>query len=308
MKANRIHRFGPPEVIVFEDVGKPEPGEGEVLVAVKASGAGPWDAWIRVGTAKIDQPLPLTLGSDLSGVVEAVGPGVTEFQAGDEVFGITNSRFTEANAEYAVAAVGMIAIKPRKLGFIEAASMPVVAVTAWQMLFDHARLAPGQTVLIHGAAGSVGAYAVQFARMVRARVIATASARDIDYVYGLDADEVIDFRASRFEDGLDPVDVVIDLVGGDVQRRSLSVLKPGAILVSAVSKPDEGEAKRRGVRAEFILVDVTTAALTRIAGMVDAGEIATSVGAVLPLAELRTAHEMMEGMRTRPRGKIVLKT
>jgi NADPH:quinone reductase-like Zn-dependent oxidoreductase len=308
MKANRIHRFGPPEVIVFEEVEKPSPGAGEVLVAVKASGAGPWDGWIRAGTAKVDQSLPLTLGSDLSGLVETVGPRVTDFAPGDEVFGITNARFTEANAEYAVASVGMIALKPRKLGFIEAASMPVVAVTAWQMLFDHARLAPGQTVLIHGAAGSVGAYAVQFARMVRARVIATASARDVDYVYGLDADEVIDFRASRFEEGLDPVDVVIDLVGGDVQSRSLAVLKPGGSLVSAVSKPDAEEAKRRGVHAEFILVDVTTAALTRIGAMVDADEIVTSVGAVLPLAELRTAHEMMEGMRSRPRGKIVLKT
>ncbi|HET7447816.1 MAG TPA: NADP-dependent oxidoreductase [Methyloceanibacter sp.] len=198
--------------------------------------------------------------------------------------------------------------RSRRLGFINAASMPVVAATARQMLIDHARLAPGQTVLIHGTAGSVGAYAVQFARMVRARVIATASARDFDYIYGLDADEVIDSRASRFEDGLDPVDVAIDLVGGDVQRRSLSILKSGGILVSAVSKPDAEEARWLGARAEFILVDVTTAALERIAAMVDAGEIATSVGAVLPLAELRTAHEMMEGMRSRPRGKIVLKT
>jgi NADPH:quinone reductase-like Zn-dependent oxidoreductase len=138
MKANRIHRLGPPEVIVFEEVEKPSPGAGEVLVAVKASGAGPWDGWIRAGTAKVDQSLPLTLGSDLSGLVETVGPHVTDFAPGNEVFGINNARFTEANAEYAVASVGMIALKPRKLGFIEAASMPVVAVTAWQMLFDHA--------------------------------------------------------------------------------------------------------------------------------------------------------------------------
>jgi NADPH:quinone reductase-like Zn-dependent oxidoreductase len=123
MKANRIHRFGPPEAIVFEDVEKPRPGRGEVLVAVKASGVGPWDAWIRAGTSKIDQPLPLTLGSDLSGVVEEIGPGVTDFEPGDEVFGITNSRFTEANAEYAVASASMVASKPRKLGFIDAASM-----------------------------------------------------------------------------------------------------------------------------------------------------------------------------------------
>jgi len=150
---------------------------------------------------------------------------------------------------------------------------------AWS---DYAHLGPGQSVLVHGAAGNVGAYAVQFARLVRARAIATARPSDIDCVYGLHADEVIDYRATRFEDDLEPVDVVIDTVGGEVQRRSLSVIKPGGILVSSVSKPDPQEAKRRGVRAEFILVGVTTSALARIASLVDAGEISTNVGAVLP--------------------------
>jgi NADPH:quinone reductase-like Zn-dependent oxidoreductase len=307
MKANRIHRFGPPDVIVFDEVERPEPGEGEVLVRVKATGVGPWDGWIRSGKSVINQPLPVTLGSDLSGVVEATGRGVTRCQPGDEVFGVTNANFIGANAEYALASAGMIAAKPRKLGHIEAASMPVVAVTAWQMLFEHARVAPGQTVLIHGAAGNVGAFAVQLARLVRARVIANASARDIDYVNGLDADEVIDFRADRFEDGLEPVDVVIDTVGGDVQRRSLSVLKPGGTLVSAVSEPDAQEAELRGVRAIFFLVKVTTSALAKIAAMVDAGELVANVGVVLALDEARKAHEMMEGLWSRPRGKIVLK-
>ena len=214
MKANRIHQFGPPEVIVFEDVERPEPGFGEVLVRVEASGAGPWDCWVRAGSSVLPQPLPLTLGADLSGVVEAVGPSVVAFKPGDELFGVTNARFTGANAEYALASTAMIALKPGRLGFIEAASMPVVAVTAWQMLFDHAGLVPGETVLVHGGAGNVGSYAVQFARLAGARVVATASAQDIDKVQALGAEKVIDFRAQRFEEELKDVDVVIDTVGG----------------------------------------------------------------------------------------------
>jgi NADPH:quinone reductase-like Zn-dependent oxidoreductase len=224
------------------------------------------------------------------------------------VFGVTNAGFTGANAEYAVASTAMIAVKPRKLTYLYAASMPVVAVTAWQMLFDHGELAPGETVLVHGAAGNVGSYAVQFAHLSGARVIATASAQDLDKVRGLGAEKVIDFRAQRFEEELKDIDVVIDTVGGGVQRRSFLVLKPGGRLVSAVSKPNAQEAERRSVHAGFILVDVTTPALAKIASLVDEGKVSVAVGTVLPLDQLRIAHEMMEGMRPKPRGKIVLET
>jgi NADPH:quinone reductase-like Zn-dependent oxidoreductase len=308
MKANRIHLYGPPEVIVFEDTEVPTPRFGEVLVKVAASGAGPWDTWIRSGSSVLPQPLPLTLGSDLSGVVEAVGPSVVAFKPGDEVYGVTNARFTGANAEYAVASTAMIALKPRKLTYLYAASMPVVAVTAWQMLFDHGGLAAGQTVLIHGAAGNVGSYAVQFAYHAGARVLATASAQDIDKVLALGAEKVIDFRAQRFEEELKAIDVVIDTVGGGVQRRSFAVLKPGGKLISAVSKPNAQEAEKRSVHAGFILVDVTTPALVEIAKLVDQGKLKVAVGQVLPLDQLRVAHEMMEGMRPKPRGKIVIET
>jgi NADPH:quinone reductase-like Zn-dependent oxidoreductase len=308
MKANRIHLFGPPEVIVFEDAELPQPRFGEVLVKVAASGAGPWDCWIRAGSSLLPQPLPLTLGADLCGVVEAVGPSVVAFKPGDEVFGVTNARFTGANAEYAVALTAMIALKPRKLTYLYAASMPVVAVTAWQMLFDHGDLASGQTVLVHGAGGNVGSYAVQFAHLAGAHVIATASAQDIDKVRGLGAEKVIDFRAQRFEEELKDIDVAIDTVGGGVQRRSFAVLKPGGRLISAVSKPNAQEAERRSVRAGFMLVDVTTPVLTKIASLVDEGKLSVAVGQVLPLDQLRIAHEMMEGMRPKPRGKIVLET
>ena len=306
MKASRVHRFGPPDVIAFEEIARPEPAVGEVLVRVRAAGVGPWDAWIRAGKSVLPQPLPLTLGSDLSGVVEGVGPGVAGFDPGDEVFGVTNKQFTGAYAEYAAAAAGMIARKPHRLGHVEAAALPVIAVTAWQMLFDHARVARGQTVLVHGGGGNVGALAVQLARHEGARVLATTSAADLDYVRGLGANEVIDFRAARFEDVTGPIDAVIDTVGEAIQQRSFGVLKPGGVLVSAVSRPDQAEAARRGVRALFMLVDTTTATLTRLAAMFDAGELGARIGVVLPLPDARRAHEMLEGTRTSPPGKIVL--
>jgi NADPH:quinone reductase-like Zn-dependent oxidoreductase len=307
MKAIRIHRFGPLDVMGLEDVERPVPGAGELLVRVKAAGVGPWDALVRTGKSALPQPLPLTLGSDLSGVVEAIGPGMPEFEPGEAVFGVTNPRFVGAYAEYAVASAGMMARKPRTLNDVEAASVPVVAVTAWQMLFDHARIASGQSVLVHGAAGNVGAYAVQLAHREGARVIATAMSGDIDFVRSLGADEVIDTRAVRFEDVSGPVDAVIDTVGGDVQTRSFAILKRGGILVSSASQPDAQAAQQHGVRGIFFIVNVTAAALERIAALIDAGQLTTSIVIVLPLAEASQAHEMLEGIRPRPRGKIVLR-
>ena len=237
--------------------------------------------------------------------MEAVGARVTAFEPGDHVFGVTNPRFIGAYAEFAAVSAGMIAKKPAGLGDVEAASVPVVAVTAWQALFEQAGLARGQSVLIHGAAGNVGAYAVQLARRAGLRVIATAGSRDFAYVHSHGAQEVID-KVEPFEDKISPVDAVIDLVGGEVQQRSFSVLKRGGTLVSAVSPPDQVAAERHGVRAMFFLVDVTTSHLARIAEMIDAGELTTNVGTVLPLVHARRAHEMLEGSRPRPRGKIVL--
>jgi NADPH:quinone reductase-like Zn-dependent oxidoreductase len=307
MKGCRVHRFGPPEVITFEDTPRPLPVEDEVLVRVKAAGVGPWDAWIRAGKSALPQPLPFTLGSDLSGTVEAVGPRATALEPGIEVFGVTNPRFTGAYAQYAVASAGMLAKRPARLGDVEAASVPVVAVTAQQALFEQAGLAAGQTVLIHGAGGNVGAYAVQLAGRAGLQVIATAGAPDLEAVRSLGAREVIDSRMARFEDAVRGVDAVIDLVGGEMQARSFAVLRPGGILVSAVSQPDQAVAERHGVRALFFLVDVTTARLAQIAALIDAGELTPVVGAVLPLADARIGHEMLEGARPRPRGKIVLR-
>jgi len=306
MKAVRIHRFGPPEVLSLEDVPKPSPSHGEVVVQVKTAGVGPWDALIRSGKSALPQPLPLTLGSDLSGVIDSIGPGVEHFKIGDEVFGATNEHFTGAYAEYALAKASMIALKPKRLNHTHAASVPVVAVTAWQMVFDFAQVAPGQFVLVHGGAGNVGAFAVQLAKRAGAVVIATASPENERYVHMLGADGVIDYRAARFYESLKNVDAVLDTVGGETLERSYEIIKPGGIVVSSAAQPSPEKATQYGIRAVFFLVEVTTERLTKIAQMIDAGELKTEVGEVLWLDEARRGHEMLEGARRR-RGKIVIK-
>jgi NADPH:quinone reductase-like Zn-dependent oxidoreductase len=306
MKAVRVHSFGPPEVISLEDVPTPEPTGGEVLVQVKAAGVGPWDASIRSGKSVLPQPLPLILGSDFSGVVHAIGPGVQGLKTGDEVFGATNEQFTGAYAEYAVAKATMIALKPKTLNHTHAASVPVVAATAWQMVFELARLAAGQSVLIHGGAGNVGGYLLQLAKRAGTMVITTASAKDTSYVRSLGAYGVIDYRTRRFEEQVKDLDAVLDTVGGDILERSYGVLKRGGILVSSAAQPSQENAQQHGVRGLFFLVEVTTARLKKIAELIDAGELKTEVGEVLWLDEARQGHQMLEGAPHR-RGKIVIK-
>jgi NADPH:quinone reductase-like Zn-dependent oxidoreductase len=284
---------------------RPEPRHGEVVVQVKAAGVGPWDALIRSGRSAVPQPVPLTLGSDLSGTVHSVGSGVEKFAIGDEVFGVTNEFFTGAYAEYAPVKAAMIAHKPKTLNYTHAASVPVIGVTAWQMVFEFARLTPGQTVLVHGGAGNVGGYLVQLAKQAGALVIATASAADANYVRSLGADGVID-RAARFEEKVKQIDAVLDTVGGETLDRSYEVLKHGGILMSAAAQPSNERAEHYAVRALFFLVQVTAQRLNKIAELVDAGELKTAVGEVLWLHEARRGHEMLQGAPHR-RGKIVLK-
>jgi NADPH:quinone reductase-like Zn-dependent oxidoreductase len=304
MKAARVLRFGPPSAITIDDLPRPEPAAGQLLVRVKAAGVGNWDALIREGKVEL-QPLPLILGAELSGIVEAVGAQVSGFKLGDEVYGATNEQFSGAYAEYALPLARMMAQKPKTLNFIEAASAPIVTVTAWQMLFEYARVTAGQTVLILGAAGNVGAYAVQLASQAGLHVVATAASADLDYVRSLGAERVVDYRRERFEESLTGVDVVLDTVGGDTQQRSLRVLKPGGILVSVVSPVPETTQKHYGVRAAYFYVDVTTARLNKITELFDSGKLVTDVGTVLPLEEVHIAHEMLGGAPHK-RGKIVL--
>lgn len=305
MKAEQILRIGSPDVIELADLPKPIAKRGEVVVHVKAAGVGPWDALIREGKTELPIHPPLVLGSDLAGTIDSAGDGVTNFKSGYEVYGSTNENFIDAYAEFAVCSAKMIARKPKTLSFTEAAGAPVVAVTAWQMLHDYAQAKAGQSVLIHGAAGSVGACAVQLAKLAGLRIIATASARDAEYVRSLGAEKVLDYRSVRFEKVLEPVDIVLDLVGGETQDRSLRVLRPGGILVSVVTPIPDGAAERYGVKAVFFYVEVTTERLDILTKLFDSGELRLEVGTVLPLEQARVAHEMLAGAPHK-RGKIVL--
>ena len=304
MKAARVLRFGPPNVITHEDMPQPQPAAGQLLVRVKAAGVGHWDALIREGKVRL-QPLPLVLGSELAGTVAAIGADVSGFNLGDEVYGATNEQFSGAYAEYALASARGIAPKPKTLSFIEAASAPIVTVTAWQMLSEYAGVTAGQTVLIHGAAGNVGAYAVQLARQAGVHVAATAASADLDYVRGLGAETVVDYKKERFEQSVTGVDVVLDTVGGATQQQSLGVLKPGGILVSVVSPVPEAIQARYGIRAAYFYVDVTTPRLNTIAELFETAKLLPDVGTVLPLEDARLAHEMLGGAPHK-RGKIVL--
>lgn len=307
MKAIRVHQYGGPDRLELEDVTLPEPGPGEALVQVRAAGVGPWDALVRTGHSGLPQTLPLVPGSDIAGtVVRVEGQPGGAFKAGDAVYGVTNPSFTGGYAEYAVAKLESIAPKPERLGFVEAAGVPVVAVTAWTMLFERANVRAGQTILILGAAGNVGAYAVQLARWAKADVAAVAGSRDEAFVRDLGAGIVIDYKSQRFEDLVRDVDVVIDTVGGEAQARAFAVLRRGGSLISAVSPPSEELAERQGIRATFFIVEVTTERLGRITKLIDEGVLKTDLGTVLDLADARKAHEMLAGTLAHPRGKIVL--
>jgi NADPH:quinone reductase-like Zn-dependent oxidoreductase len=307
MKAVRIHAYGGVDVLRYEDVPRPRPGPGEVLVRVHAAGVNPVDAAIREGRLRerLHSTLPLTLGWDVSGAIEALGPGVTRFRRGDAVFAYLALTRGGGYAEYVVMAEAEAAPKPTSIDHVQAASVPVVALTAWQSLVDKAQLQPGQTVLIHGGSGGVGTMAIQIAKIRGARVIATGSARNLDYLKSLGADEVIDYGATRFEDVVKDVDVVFDLVGKDTQERSWQVIKKGGILVSVREPGAEEKAKERGVRAAYVLVQPHAEQLAEIARLIDAGRIKPVVSETFSLAEVQRAHQQIETRHTR--GKLVLR-
>jgi NADPH:quinone reductase-like Zn-dependent oxidoreductase len=303
MKAVRIHSMGGPDVLRSEDVPIPEPGAQELLVRIHAAGVNPVDWKIREGhLGKI--PLPAFMGSDFSGVVEALGPQVSEFRVGQEVFGSVADE-SGSYAQYALAPVTQVVEKPAALDPLQAAALPIPSMTAWQALFDTAHLGAGQKILIHGGAGGVGGFAVQFAKWKGAYVFATASARNADFVRELGADQVIDYHSTRFEDVVRDADVVLDTVGGDTQERSWKTLAKGGILVSTVQPPSEKSATAREARGTFIREDATrTEDLAKITELVVAGRVKVHVETVLPLRDARKAQELSQTGHTR--GKIVL--
>jgi NADPH:quinone reductase-like Zn-dependent oxidoreductase len=305
MKAARMHNYGGPEVLVYEDVPRPEAAADEVLIRIHAASVNPVDWKIRDGYGKesFGHQLPHILGCDVAGIVEAVGAEVNRLQVGNSVYGYTSLRREGTYAEFIVAKASEIAIKPNTLNFIEAAAVPVGALTAWQAIFDIAHLEAGQTILVHAAAGGVGSMAVQLAKAKGAYVWGTASARNADFLKELGVDQVIDYQTTPFETVVHNVDVVFDTLGGETQQRSLTVLKPGGILVSSVQPPPEQIAET-GVRGAMVAVQPNAAQLDEITALIDAGKIKPFVETILPLAEVRQAHELSQSGRTR--GKIVL--
>ena len=307
MHAVRIHSYGGIDVLTYEEAPRPSVGAGEVLVRNHASSVNPFDCAVRAGymAGYFNNTLPFILGTDVSGVVEEVGDGVTAFAPGDSVYGRGGLIRDGAYAEYVVLSATDVAAKPASLDYVHAAAIPHALLTAWQALFEIAQIAEGQTVLIHGAAGGVGHLAAQLARLRGAVVIGTASL-NYDFLHELGVDRAINYATTRFEDVVHDVDVVLDTVGGETQQRSWSVIKPGGILVSTVQPPDEATAAARGVRQALVYsAPPIGPVLTEVAGMVERGELKPEVSHVLPLADIRAAHELIERRHTR--GKIVLK-
>ncbi|MGF1429248.1 NADP-dependent oxidoreductase [Kitasatospora sp. LaBMicrA B282] len=304
MRAMVVEQWGGPENLVEREVERPEPGLNEVLVRVHAAGVNPVDWKTRAGGALIEWgELPM-VGWDVSGTVEAVGPGVRLFRAGDEVFGMPLfPRQAGGYAEYVVAPARHLAPKPASLTHVEAAALPLAALTAWQALVDTANLRPGERVLVHAAAGGVGHFAVQIAKARGAYVIGTASAGKHDLVRELGADEVVDYRAVRFEDVVSDIDVVLDGLGGETAERSLKVLRAGGRLIT-LTAPDDTPVAQDGVQAGWMLVEPDHLGLREIAALVAQGALRPVVETVLPLAEAAKAHELGEQGRTT--GKIVL--
>ncbi|MFI8103672.1 NADP-dependent oxidoreductase [Streptomyces sp. NPDC086023] len=304
MRAVVVSQWGGPEVLTEVELAKPEPGLGEVLVRVHAAGVNPVDWKTRASGALIAWGQTPIIGWDVSGTVEAVGPGVTLFQPGDEVFGMP--RFPSqagGYAEYVTAPARQFARKPASLTHQQAAALPLAALTAWQALNDTAGLRAGQRVLVHAAAGGVGHFAVQIAKALGAYVIGTASAGKHGFVRSLGADEVVDYRSTAFEEAVAEVDVVIDSIGGDYGTRSLKVLKPGGTLIT-LNGPDDIPAGAEGFRTGWTLVEPDFAGLQAIAAMAEEGSLRPEIDTVLPLSEAAKAHEI--GERGRTTGKIVL--
>ncbi|WP_309051123.1 NADP-dependent oxidoreductase [Streptomyces sp.] len=307
MRAISQDTHGTPDVLQEVLVPRPTPGPSQILVAVRAAGVNPTD-WKHRAAGLFLNRLPLVLGWDVSGVVEAVGFGVTLFKPGDEVFGmLPYPHGVGSHAEYVTGPARAFAHKPAGIDHVQAGALPLAALTAYQALVDTAGVRAGQRVLIHAAAGGVGHLAVQIAKARGAYVIGTASAPKHDFVRSLGADDVVDYRTTDFRDAVQDIDVVLDPLSGDTRARSLDVLRPGGILVSILPGTDPEEAAKaaaRGVRVETLLVEADHTGMNAIAGLVAAGSLRAHVEAVFPLAEAARAHALGETDRTT--GKIVL--
>ena len=306
MKAIYLEKKGGAESLVSGEIQRPHPDENQVLVKVHATAIMrtevQWAPTFQTQSGAT-RPFPIVLGHEFSGVIESLGQDVREFSIGEEVYGLNDWYINGAQAEYCVAAASAIARKPKSLNHAEAATVPISALTAWQGLFEKTNLERGQRVLIHGAAGGVGMFAVQLARWRGGRVVATASSGNLDFVRALGADQVIDYRKTPFENVICDVDVVFDPVGGETLERSWQVLRPGARVVTVATAG--GQSSDQRVRDAFMIVRADGSQLAQMAWMIDAGELRVFVEQTFPLVQAREAYARagQGGMR----GKVALR-
>ena len=305
MQAVVAHEYGAPDVLKLEQAPRPEPNDDEALVRVIASSVNPADPLTLNGkyAKEFGTHLPLIPGYDIAGVVQKIGAHIRKLKVGDAVYGYPT--FGGGWADYVAVKEWEVAAKPKSLNFVEAAAVPMGALTAWQALVDVAKLRPGQTILIHGGSGGVGSFAVQIAKARGARVIATASIANQDLLKQLGADVAVDYTKTRFEDVAKDVDAVLDPVGKETLARSYGVVKKGGIVMSLVARPDPVELQKHGIRSASISVHPDTADLTEIAQLVDAGKIKPVVTEVLPLNDAVKAQQQAATHHTR--GKVVLR-
>lgn len=306
MLAVRIHAYGDPSVLRLDQIPVPAPGAGELLVRVVAASVNPVDWKIREGMLANHLPhaLPLTLGWDFSGIVVATGIGATRFAPGAAVFARPDIVRDGSYAEYIVVRETEAAAKPSTISHVEAATLPLAGITAWEAIVAVGKVAAGQRVLIHAGAGGVGSLAIQLAKWNGAHVIATASAANLPLVRALGADEAIDYRATPFERAARDVDLVFDTIGGATQDRSWSVLKRGGLLVSITTPPDKARANAEGKRSAYVFIQPDAAVLAQLAELVDSCNMRPVVGAEFALADVARAHELSQSGRAR--GKIAL--
>jgi NADPH:quinone reductase-like Zn-dependent oxidoreductase len=297
MRAVLLRETGDPDVLRLEEVERPEPGEGEVLIAVRAASINPIDWKYRRGLA--EKQLPAVLGNDVSGTVEL--SRAADYAEGDEVFGISPSG---GYAEFATAPAALIAKKPAGVTHEQAAAIPVAGMTAWQALFDRGGLGRGQTALIAGAAGGVGHLAVQFAKHAGAQAIGTGSARNRDFVLGLGADEYVDYTAQDVTEAVHDVDLAFDTVGGETTQTLVATVREGGVIVTIAGPPPQQEAAERGVRADLLIMSPDSVQLARIAELVAGGEVHVEIEQTFALAEVAKAHERSESGHVR--GKLIL--
>jgi NADPH:quinone reductase-like Zn-dependent oxidoreductase len=307
MKAIVIHEYGGPEVLKYEDVPRPEPKDDQILVRVIAAGVNPVDeAGRSERSAKFfGITLPFIPGYDVAGIVEKTGRKITKFKTGDSVYAYLSLTDGGGYADYAVATEVEAAPKAKSISFVEAAGVPVVALTAWQALIDTAKLSAGQTVLIHGGSGGVGSFAIQIAKARGAKVIATASTANQDFLKQLGADVAIDYTKTKFEDVAKNVDVVLDSVGKDTLARSYGVVKKGGFIVTLVARIDQAELDKHGIRGASLGVEPDSNELTEIGKLIDEKKIKVIISQTFPLADAVKAQEQIATGHTR--GKIVLK-